>query len=177
MDVERRGAMRRNVLIQWGAITLLLCVLGCSGPTEPAAAKGEDEVRQTFVGFQEALKAKNAEKIWSLLDDDSQADAEREAKSIRDAYDKAAPGERAELEKALGLTGTELAGLKGVGFLKTRRFLGKYDEVPESKIEKIEVKGDKGVVHYLEPDGDKEKFDLVRQTGKWKLNVRMPKGR
>jgi hypothetical protein len=134
-------------------------------------------VRQAFTSFQEALKAKDGDRIRTLLDEDSRADAEREAKGIREGYAKAAPPERAELEKTLGLTGEELGSLKGTGFLKSRRFLGKYDEVSESKIEKVEVKGERAVVNYLEPDGDHEKLTLVRQEGQWRLSVPMPRGR
>jgi hypothetical protein len=135
-----------------------------------------EQVREAFAAFQKALKATDAEKIWSLLDDDSQADAEREAASIRTAYTKADGEAKKKQEKELGVSGAELADLKGVGFLKTRRFLGKYDEVPESKVEKVDLQGDMAVVHYVEPDGDKEKFNLVRQGGKWKLSVPMPRG-
>jgi hypothetical protein len=126
--------------------------------------------------LQEALKAKDADKVWSLLDADSQADAERAAKAARDAYAKAAPGERAEQEKALGLAGAELTSLKGPGFLKTRRFQGKYDEISESKIDKVVVQGEKAAVNYTEPDGDKEKLTLVREGGRWKVSLAMPKG-
>jgi hypothetical protein len=160
----------------WAAATILSCLAGCSRPTDNAAppAKGDEEVRATFVAFQQTLKAKDADKLWSLLAADSQADAERKAKSVRDAYAKANPKERAEQEKTLGLASAELESLKGVGFLKSKRFLGKYDEIPGSKVDKIDVKGDKAVVNYIEDDGDKEKLELIREQGKWKVVVPMP---
>jgi hypothetical protein len=161
----------------WAATAVLSCLAGCSRPAENAApAKGEDEARATFVAFQQALKAKDADKLWSLLDTDSQADAERKAKAVRDAYAKANPKDRTEQEKTLGLSGAELESLKGVGFLKSKRFLGynKYDEIPSSKIDKIDVKGDRVVVNYVDDDGDKEKLELIREAGKWKVVAPMP---
>src|SRR5262249_42794639 len=141
-------------------VMFLVAVAGCSNPTGPTPSKGtqvsdEEQVRQTFAAFQEALKAGDADKLWALLDDDSRADAERIAQTARDSYAKASPAEKADQEKGLGLPGAELAGLKGPGFLKTKRFLGTYDEVPESKLEKVAVKGDTATVGYVEPDGDK----------------------
>lgn len=133
-------------------------------------------MKQVFASFQAGLMAKDADKLWSLLDEDSQADAEREAKAIRDAYAKADEAGKKEFEKNLGLPGAELAVLKGQGFLKTRRFIGKYDEVPESKLEKVAVQGNQATISYAEPDGDKEKFTLSRQNGQWRLSVPMPRG-
>jgi hypothetical protein len=161
----------------WAAVAVLSCLAGCGKPADPAApAQGEEEVRAAFVAFQDALKAKDADKLWSLLGADNQADAERKAKGVRDAYSKADAKERAEQEKALGLAGAELKSLKGVGFLKTNRFLGynKYKEIPGSKIDKIDIKGDKAVVNYTEDDGDPEKLELIRESGKWKVVAPMP---
>jgi hypothetical protein len=154
----------------------LVLAFGCASWTERPAAGDEGPVREAFVALQAALRARDAEKVWQLLDADSQADAERMAKAIRAAYAKANPEGKAEQEKALGLSGTELAALGGPGFLKTHRFLGRYDEIPDGKIEKITVQGDRAIVNYVEPDGDKEKLNLVKQDGQWKVSVPMPKG-
>lgn len=161
------------------ATTMLAgCDTKTGGTSAPAAgtAKDEEQVRQVFLDFQSALKARDPDKVWALLDADSQAEAERAAQAIQAAYAKATAAEKAEMEKALGLDGKELAALKGPGFLKSKRFHGKYDEVPESKLEKVTVQGDAASVNYTEPDGDKEKFSLVRQEGHWKLSIPMPKG-
>jgi hypothetical protein len=134
----------------------------------------EQTVKEAFEAFQAAIKAKDAEKLWGLLDSDSRGDAERAAKAIKAAYAKASAEQKAELEKKLGLAGDELAKLTGAGFLKTKRFLGKYDEVPGSKIEKVTVQRNSAKVQYVEEDGDKETMKLIRQDGKWKLSVPMP---
>jgi hypothetical protein len=156
-------------------ILLSSLVAGCAKPAASTAAKGEDEsVRQTFTALQAALKGKDADQVWDLLDTESQADAERAAKAVQEAYTKASPEAKAEQEKALGLPGAELGALAGKGFLKTKRFLGKYDEVSESKVEKVTVQGDTATVNYTEPDGDKEKLSLVRQGGRWKVSLPMP---
>jgi hypothetical protein len=168
----------RALFLAGGTALALACFAGCKSNEAAQTSGGNEEkqVRETFDSFQKALKSKDADKIWALIDKDSQADAEREAKGVREAFAKLDDTAKKAQEKELGLTGAELAALKGPGFLKTRRFLGKYDEVPGSKTDKIEVKGDKAVVNYVETDGDKEKFSLVREEGKWKLTVPMPKG-
>jgi len=135
----------------------------------------EQAVKEAFEAFQAAIKAKDAEKLWGLLDSDSRDDAARAAKAIKAAYAKASAERKAEMEKKLGLSGDELAKLTGTGFLKTKRFHGKYYEVPDSKIEKVTVQGNTAKVYYVEEDGDKETMKLVRQDGKWKLSVPMPK--
>jgi hypothetical protein len=149
---------------------------GCSPkPAGPPAADEEGAVRARFAELQSAIKDRDADKLWLLLDTRSQGDAERSAKAIQAAYAKAAPEEKAKQEEALGLPGTELARLTGKGFLKSKRFQDRYREVPESKIEKVEVQGDSATVHYLEPDGETEKAILVRQDGSWKVWLTMPR--
>jgi hypothetical protein len=155
---------------------LLGLVLGCSGDRQNTQGKAEDQVRETFTALQKALEARDAEKLWGLLDAESQADAERAAGAVKAAYEKAGAEEKAQQEKALGLTGAELSALTGRGFLKTKRFQGKYDEVPGSKLDKITVQGDSATVNYVEADGDRERLTLVRQEGHWKVSLPMPKG-
>jgi hypothetical protein len=153
-------------------------VLGCSKAPQQApdsAPAGEEAtVRAQFVALQAALEDGDAGKLWMVLDSKSQADAERAAKAIRAAYAKAGPDEKAELEKSLGLSGSELAQLTGKGFLKTKRFRRKYRDMPGSTIEKVVIQGESATVSYLESDGDKEKAVLVRQDGQWKVWLTMP---
>jgi hypothetical protein len=158
------------------SIILLSLTVGCSGDRQTPQSKGEDPIRETFLALQVALKAQDAEKLWALLDNESQADAERAAQNIKAAYEKAGPDEKAQQEKALGLTGAELSLLSGRGFLKTKRFYGKFDELPDSKLEKVTVQGDSATVAYTEADGDKQKLALIRQDGQWKVTLPMPKG-
>jgi hypothetical protein len=157
-------------------ILLLSLAVGCSGDRQTPQSKGEDQVREVFASFQAALKARDVDKLWSLLDPESQADAERAAQAVKAAYQKAGRDEKAQQEKELGLTGAELSSLSGRGFLKTKRFQGKYDEVPDSKLDKVTVQGDSATVAYTEADGDKEKLTLVRHEGQWKVTLPMPKG-
>jgi hypothetical protein len=151
--------------------------LGCSKTTDIAPVTVEAPVRETFTALQAALKARDEDKLWKLLDSESRAEAERAAKTIQAAYAKADPTEKAEQEKALGLPGAELAALTAAGFLKTKRFHGKYEELSQSKIDKATVQGDKATVAYTEPDGDKEKLTLVRQDGQWRVALPMPKSK
>jgi hypothetical protein len=161
-----------------GLLVVTAAVAGCSGSpgAAPSAAASveEDQVKQTFAAFQKAMRAKDADKVWELLDDESRAEATRVAKAISDGFTKATAEEKDKQAAALGLPAADLSALTGTGFLKTKRFLGKYDEVSESKLEKVVVVGDKATVNYTEPDGDKEKFAAVREGGQWKLTVPIP---
>jgi hypothetical protein len=148
---------------------------GCSTPKERSSANQEGAIREVVTAYQAALKARDGDKIWSLLDSDSQADADRAAKATRDIYAKASAEQKAEQQEALGLSDTELTALTGAGFLKSKRFHGKYHEVPDSTITGVTVQGDKATVNYTEQDGDKEQLKLFRQDGRWKLSVEMPK--
>src|SRR5262249_49368375 len=125
--------------------------------------------------LQGALKAKDAAKLWGLLDADTRADAERSAKKVKGAYKKASDKEKAEQEKTLGLSAEELTSATGQTLLKTKVFLAKFDEIPDGKIKAITVSGDNAVVNFLEPDGDKEKLTYTRQEGKWKVALPLPK--
>ena len=151
--------------------------LGCSKTTDIAAGSVEGPVRESFAALQAALRARDEDKLWKVLDSDSRDEAERAAKAVQAAYAKADPAEKAEQEKALGLPGAELAGLTGAGFLKSKRFHGKYEELSESKIDMVTLQGDKATVAYTEPDGDKEKLSLIRQDGQWKVSLPMPKSK
>jgi hypothetical protein len=154
---------------------LLVFTLGCSKTTRSVPDAAEGPVRECFAALQAALKSRDTDKLWTLLDSESRGEVERAAKAVQAAYGKADPVEKSEQEKALGLPGAELAGLTAAGFLKTKRFHGKYQELSDSKIDKVTIQGDKAMVAYTEPDGDKEKVGLVRQDGRWKVSLPMPK--
>jgi hypothetical protein len=169
--------MRRYLFrLSWMVVFCLTLSPGCKKTTEQSSTEEEKSVRDTVVAFQAALKARDADKLWSLLDSDSQADAERAAKAVRDTYTKATAEQKAKQEEALGLAGAELAELTGKGFLKTNLFHGEYDEVPDSTIDKVTVEGNKATAGYTEEDGDKKNLYLIRQEGKWKLSIGMPQG-
>ena len=136
---------------------------------------GEDDIRQAFVSLQKAIKARDGDKIWGLIDSDSQSDANRAAKAVQAAFSKAGDKDKAEFEKKYGLTLKELADMNGKLFIKSNRFHGKYHEIPGSKLDAVKVKGDTARINYTEEDGDKEKLSLVRQKGQWKFIIPMPK--
>jgi hypothetical protein len=159
----------------WKGILCVVLALGCSKTVKSPPVDQDAAVREQFAELQSALKNRDTDKLWTLLDDKSKAQAERAAKDIQTAHDKATPEDKAKHENALGLTTTEFARLTGKGYLKTKRFQKKYDELPESKIDRVVVQGDSATVYYLEPDGDKEKAILVRQDGRWKVWLTMPK--
>jgi hypothetical protein len=142
--------------------------------TSPARAADEDDVKAAFAAFQTALKSGDADKIWPLLDAATQANADKVAAVHRTAYGKLGAADKAKLEKQYKLTAAEMAGLTGKIYVKSHRFLGKYDEIPTSKFDKATVDGDKAIVNYTEADGDKVKLDLIRKDGKWLVNIRIP---
>jgi hypothetical protein len=156
--------------------------IGCTSKTpEPPKKPGVDakqadaEVAHAFRALQAAIKAKDAETIWDLLAKESQGDAEREAKVVKEAFGKANDKDKAEYEKKLELTARELADITGKLYVKSRRFYGKYHEIPDSKVEKIAVTGESGTVKYIEEDGDKITQEVVREQGKWKFVMAIPK--
>jgi hypothetical protein len=143
---------------------------------QTAQTQDEVQAKGTFLALQKALKAKDADKIWELLDTDSQADAERVAKALKAAYAKADAKGKAEQEKKLGLSAAELSALTGRLFLKSNRFISAtIEEIPGSKFERVTVKGDRATVNYTEDDGDKETLKLNREKGKWKVSLRPPR--
>jgi hypothetical protein len=156
------------------SILFVALALGCSKAPDSPPLDEEATVRAQFAALQAAVKDGDADKLWSTFDNRSQADAERVAQTVQAIYAKAAPSEKIELEKSLGLSGGELAVLTGKDYLKTKRFQGKYHDVPGSTIEKVVIQGDSATVHYLESDGDKDKAIFVRQQGKWKAWLTMP---
>jgi hypothetical protein len=168
-----QGELRQ---VGWAGLLLVVIGSGCSTPktTEAPAAGDDASVRERFAELQAALKSSDVDKLWMLLADKSRADAERIAKGIQQAYAEAGPQAKAEQETALGLTGTELAGLTGKGVLKNERFRKKFHEVPDSKIVKVEVHGDSATLYYLEPDDEEEKIIFLRQKGQWKAWLTVP---
>ena len=163
-------------------IALLGSAAGCAEkPADRAPGAGETAeeaekaVRKKFAEVQAALKPPDADRLWALLSVKSRAAAETEAKVIRTSCEQASASEKLVQEKDLGLSGQELAGLTGKGFLKTRRFQRKYHEVPDSTIERVTASGDTATVYFDEPDGDKEKLIFVREEGQWKAWMAMPK--
>jgi len=142
---------------------------------QSAQSKSDEDVKKAFVSLQEAIKGKDAAKIWLLVDTDTQADAERTAKIVKGQYKKANDKDKTKQEETLGLSAAEFAKLDGKLLLKTKVFLAKYDEIPTSKITGVTVQGESATLNYLEADGDKEKLTYTRQEGKWKVGLPMPK--
>jgi hypothetical protein len=153
---------------------LIGTALVLSTVVSPAArAADADDVEAAFAAFQKALDAKDPEKIWSLLDTKTQADAEKAAATLKASYGKAKPAEKMALEKAFGLSAGEIKEVTGKVYLKSKRFAGKYHEIPGSTFNKATVDGDKATVDYTEADLDKVKLSLVKQDGKWKVSIRV----
>jgi hypothetical protein len=152
----------------------ILIVLGAFLVRETRSAQVESGVKEEFANLQAALKAKDAPKIWDLLDSATQADATRTAKIVKAAFKKASAKGKAKQQETLGLAADELGKLDGQSLLKTKPFLAKYDEIPTSKITFVTVQEDSAVLNYLEADGDKEKLNYSRQGGKWKVALPMP---
>jgi hypothetical protein len=157
------------------AVLLIGYTPASSAQKKNAGGDPKAEIAQAFTALQAAIKNKDADKIWDLLAKESQDDAEREAKIVKNAFNKANDKEKAEYEEKLKLTRKELTDIAGKLYVKSRRFYGKYHEIPDSKIEKITVTGDSGTVKYIEDDGDKVTQEVVREQGKWKFVMAIPK--
>jgi hypothetical protein len=176
--LREKGSMSMWVSnLRWRSLVVCFVafVVGCAArPTESPSANEEGAVREKFAELQTAIKDGQTEKLWALLANKSQSDAERAAKDLQNAHAKASAEEKSKQEELLGMSAKDLAGLTGIGILKTKRFQKKYRELPESKIEKVSVQGDNATVHFLEPDDDHEKLIFVRQDGQWKAWLAMP---
>jgi len=155
------------------AIVVVLSCVAWLVAANPGVAAEEDKVKEAFQAFQAAVKAKDGDKLWDLLDTSSRDAVEKTARTFKDAYAKAKPDKKKELEKNLGLTADELTNLNGKTYLKSNRYYGKYHEVPGSVVEKIAIDDKKATVFYKEEDGDKVQLELVNEDGKWKM-IAMP---
>ena len=84
----------------WPGLFLVALAVGCSSSpaSRPAVARpsaGEDaEVRKRFAELEEAVKLKDADKLWALLSTKSQDDTERIAKGVSETYVKAGADEK-----------------------------------------------------------------------------------
>jgi hypothetical protein len=171
-----RGACRRGC-----AALLLVFAAGCTKPpgTVPvpggATSGAEDGVRAAFTDLRSAIEGGDPEKVWVLLSGKSQADAERAAGEVRAAYERAGAAARARQEEALGVAGEDLAKLTGPGFLKSKGFRDRYGELAGGKIVKVAVEGDSATVYWDDADGEREKTVFVREGGRWRAWLSMPK--
>src|SRR5437763_1146051 len=104
-----------------GTSLVVLLLAGCSPPTaQQAETKEQQEVRETFVAFQKALKDRDADQLWGLFDKERQAGLER-------------------VGKAVNVSGKE--------FTRKDEFYRKpFDEVAGARFDKVSVTGDKATV-------------------------------
>jgi hypothetical protein len=172
-------ALMKRILFGWWLV-LAAGLVGCGSKSpeskaKDTAQKGEEEIKQAFVYLQDAIKAKDANKIWNLLDKDSQADADREARIVKETYAKLPDMDKAGLEKKMELSAKELADMSGKDYVKSKRFFGKHYEIPGSKVDKITVAGASATLVFLEEDGDRITTKLARENGQWKFNLEIPK--
>jgi hypothetical protein len=170
--------MRSKMLSAW--IVCAACLFGCTSSSpvnksEEGTKKGDAEIRQAFSALQAAIKVKDADKIWELLARESQADADREAKAALETYGKLPEKERGDYEKKMKLASKDLLQLSGKLYLQSKPFHGKHHEIPDSKVEAIQVTGDIGSLKFVEEDGDKITVDMVKEKGAWKFSLPIPK--
>ena len=150
-------------------------VLGCTKPADEPESPAESAVRAAVGVLQEAFRERDAGRIWENLDAKSRSEADQAAITVQAKYRQADAAGKTDLETVYGLSGSELASLTGPNVLKTKPFLKKYRELPESVIAKIDVVGKQATVSYVEPDGDRKKFTLMLRDGKWKAVLALPK--
>jgi hypothetical protein len=134
-------------------------------------------VRERFTAIQAAIKARQTDKLWDLLSSKSRVDADKEAKGIRTACEQASPEEKASQQKDLGLAEKDLLNLTGKGFLGTKRFLRKYDDVAGGTVDRVTAQGDSATVYFTDTDNEKEKMVFLREEGQWKAWLSMPRAR
>jgi len=171
---------------------LLPAMIGCSQNKSNIAPKtateGERAVDQAFARLQADIAALQEKKqraddpIWDLLAPESQADAEREAKAVKTAYARLAEKDKANLEKKLALSAKELADMTGKQYVKSQPFLDKYQKLPQSKLGKITITGEKATLEFVQPDKTTVTVNLTRHKSaegqplldKWRFNLEIP---
>jgi len=171
---------------------LLPAMMGCSQNKSNLAPKttseAEGAVEQAFTRLQADIAALQEKKrrvddpIWDLLGPESQADAEREAKVVKAAYAKLAEKDKGNLEKKLALSAKELGNMDGKHYVKSQPFLANYQKVPESKVSKITVTGEKATLEFVQPDKTSVTVNLTRHKSaegqplldKWRFNLEIP---
>lgn len=158
-------------------------LVGCNPPApkdKPAdgAKKSEEEIKTAFTALQAAIKAKDVDKIWSLLAKDTQGDTEREGKAVQEAFGKLADKDKPEYEKKVGLSAKEMTEMTGKLYVKSNTFFtGETGEMPGSKFDKVVVTGEFAKMHYIEDDGkgEREIRSVLREDGQWKFVLPVPK--
>src|SRR4051812_32906107 len=114
-----------------------LLLAGCTNAANQDRGGDEAAIRQAFGDFQAAIKARDGDKLWQLLADESRQDAERRAKELQAAFANGDAAKKVEMETNLKLTAGELEKIDARAYLKSNRFYGKYHEVPDSTLEKV----------------------------------------
>jgi hypothetical protein len=165
-----------------GLLALAL-VAGCARQeaqeTKQEKASSEDtaaRVKARFGELQAAAKAGDEERLWALLADKSRTDAERIAKEVRSAYAAAGAEGKKRQEESLGLSGKELAELTGKGYLRTKRFRRKANEIAGGEYKKVNVEKESARVSFFDPeDNETEHVQFVREAGEWKAWLSIPR--
>jgi hypothetical protein len=178
---------------RFGAVGLLLVagLLGCNtggdGKKDKDASDDEKQVKAQFEKLKSALDKRDPDKIWALLDDDSQKDAEKAAEHIKAEFAKADDAKKAEMKKKYIFAGTEkekletpdnldLAALTGKTVLKTAPFHDKYDPIEEADVEKVAIKGEKATVSWKNKESEKGEVIMFKQKGEWRAHLMTPRG-
>lgn len=137
------------------------------------AKKSEEEIKHAFSVLQTAIKAKDVDKIWSVMAKDTQSDVEKEGKKVQLAFAKLSESEKSVYEKKVGLTAKEMSEMTGKLYVKSSTFFtGEIAETPDSNFDKAEVTDTTtATVYYIEDHGkgQKEKRSVVREDGQWKF--------
>ncbi len=172
--------MHRSASLFMAALLLAGCTQPASRPATPTGSAAE--VAQAFTAFKTAMKERNGDKLYELLDSDGRHDADREAKLIKEKFSKADDKENAALAKRLGLAAEKLQNLTGKGFLASDLFYN-YDEHNEleevKQPENVAVSGNSAKVEFKDPDDQSKMLNLalVREDGQWRFTkVKMPRG-
>lgn len=151
-------------------IGLLIFAAGC-GRLPSTADNDQAGVQQAFISFQAALKSEDVDKMWAMLDAKSQEAAEVIARELQEEMADGDKTRKSDREKTWGLSAAELTEGKAANLFKSKPFLARFSELPDSKIVKIAARGDHGDVLFHEPSGDKEYLSLTREKGRWKVTV------
>ncbi len=164
----------------WAALFLAF-LAGCSNaPSKTKDGDADSEIRKSFTGLQAAVKERNGEKLWELLDSESRQDSDRVAKAVKETFVKADASKKQELAKKVGLSEEAMKDLTGKKLLESELFyrFDEHDELPDVKgLDKVEVKGSNAKIAFKDPDKQEVTMQMTlhREEGHWRFQVAIPK--
>ncbi len=159
---------------------LLLAAIGCGG--------GGATPEATFKEFQAAVKARDGDKAWNLLSNESQTQMEKQVKALKAMLSGQLellgklPGDakkqlEAKMAEKFGMTMDEFKAIDARGMFKLSlkqadATKGGLDDLNSATLENVKVEGDKATAT-VKTSKKSEPIQFVKEGGSWKITMPM----